>query len=359
MSYKTIVVGTDGSPTATVAVEVAQKLAKRLRGRLVLVGALDAYGIARQPLQTALYEAAEAARAKKVDGTAELIEGTPGESILAAATKHDADLIVVGNRGMGQATRFRLGSVPDWVAHDAPCDLLIVDTTGRAGPREPAPPYTRILAGTDGSGTATEAVRKAYTLASVYAGSVTLVHVGDPLVGAIKLDEVATAKPEDVEVQRRAVEGDPAQVLCDLAESEDAQLVVVGNKGMSGVRRFLGSVPNKVAHEVPSDVLIVKTVDRSVDDLLAGHGGIVLVDGKQLAVYRADDGSTFELSPRCTHMGCTVDWNDSARTWDCPCHGSRFAADGSVVRGPAAEPLERVGGSASSPDGSAPSGDGT
>ncbi|HET9248415.1 MAG TPA: universal stress protein, partial [Actinomycetota bacterium] len=87
MSYRTIVVGTDGSPTASVAVEVAKKLAKRHRGRLVLVGALDAYGISRQPLQTALYEAAEAARSKKVDATAELIEGTPGESILAAAVK--------------------------------------------------------------------------------------------------------------------------------------------------------------------------------------------------------------------------------------------------------------------------------
>ncbi len=351
MPYRTIVVGTDGSPTATVAVEVAQKLTKRLRGRLILVGALDAYGVSRQPLQTALYEAAEGARAKKVDATAELIEGTPGESILAAATKHDADLIVVGNRGMGQATRFRLGSVPDWVAHDAPCDLLIVDTTGRAGPREPAPPYTRILAGTDGSGTATEAVRKAYTLASVYAGSVILVHVGDPLVGAIKLDEVASAKPEDVEVEKRTVEGDPAQRICELAEAEDVQLVVVGNKGMAGVRRFLGSVPNKVAHEVPSDVLIVKTVDRSIDDLDAGHGGLVSVDGRQLAVYRDDEGNTYELSPRCTHMGCTVDWNDSARTWDCPCHGSRFAADGSVVHGPASEPLERIGGSAPSADG--------
>ena len=353
MPYRTIVVGTDGSPTATVAVEVAQKLTKRLRGRLVLVGALDAYGVSRQPLQTALYEAAEGARAKKVDATAELIEGTPGESILAAAIKHDADLIVVGNRGMGQATRFRLGSVPDWVAHDAPCDLLIVDTTGRAGPREPAPPYSKILAGTDGSGTATEAVRKAYTLASVYAGSVILVHVGDPLVGAIKLEEVTSAKPEDVEVQKRTVDGDPAQRICELAEAEDVQLVVVGNKGMAGVRRFLGSVPNKVAHEVPSDVLIVKTVDRSVDDLDAGHGGLVSVDGRQLAVYRDDEGNTVELLPRCTHMGCTVDWNDSARTWDCPCHGSRFAADGSVVHGPASEPLERIGGSAP-PTGGAP-----
>ncbi|HEX5937479.1 MAG TPA: FAD-dependent oxidoreductase [Actinomycetota bacterium] len=346
MSYRTIVVGTDGSPTATVAVEVAQKLAKRHKGRLILVGALDAYGISRQPLQTALYEAAEAARAKKVDATAELIEGTPGESILAAAVKHDADLIVVGNRGMGQATRFRLGSVPDWVAHDSPCDLLIVDTTGRAGPRDPAPPYSRILAGTDGSGTATEAVRKAYTLASMYAGTVMLVHVGDPVVGAIKLEEVASAKPEDIEVERRVVEGDPAQRICELAEAEDVQLVVVGNKGMSGVRRFLGSVPNKVAHEVPSDVLIVKTVDRSADDVGPGHGALVSVDGRQVAFYRDEEGRTVELSARCTHMGCTVDWNDSAKTWDCPCHGSRFAADGSVARGPAADPLERIGGTA-------------
>jgi 3-phenylpropionate/trans-cinnamate dioxygenase ferredoxin reductase subunit len=352
--YRTIVVGTDGSPTATTAVEVAQKLARRLRGRLVLVGALEAHGLQRLPLQTALVEAAEAARAKKVDATAELIEGTPGESIVAAATKHDADLIVVGNRGMGQATRFRLGSVPDWVAHDAPCDLLIVDTTGRAGPRRPAPPYTRILAGTDGSGTATEAVRRAFTLASVYAGTVTLVHVGDPLVGAIKLEEVAGARPEDVEVERRSVEGDPAQRICELAEAEDVQLVVVGNKGMSGVRRFLGSVPNKVAHEVPSDVLIVKTVDRSADDLAPGHGGIVSVGGRQLAVYRDDEGRTYELSPRCTHMGCTVDWNDPAQTWDCPCHGSRFAVDGSVVHGPARDPLERVGGDAPTADGDRP-----
>ena len=354
MPYRTIVVGTDGSPTATMAVEVAQKLARRLRGRLILVGALDAYGLQRLPLQTALYEAAEAARGKRVDATAELIEGTPGESIVAAAKKHDADLIVVGNRGMGQATRFRLGSVPDWVAHDAPCDLLIVDTTGRGDRSEPAPPYLRILAGTDGSGTATEAVRRAFTLASVYAGTVTLAHVGDPLVGAIKLEEVAGAAPEDVEVQRRTVEGDPAQRICELAEAEHVQLVVVGNKGMSGVRRFLGSVPNKVAHEVPSDVLIVKTVDRSADDLAPGHGGIVNVGGRQMAVYRDAEGRTVELSPRCTHMGCTVDWNDPGQTWDCPCHGSRFAVDGSVVHGPAKEPLERVGGDAPERDGAHP-----
>jgi 3-phenylpropionate/trans-cinnamate dioxygenase ferredoxin reductase subunit len=115
---------------------------------------------------------------------------------------------------------------------------------------------------------------------------------------------------------------------------------------MAGVRRFLGSVPNKVAHEVPSDVLIVKTVDRSAEDLAPGHGGLVNLNGRQVAFYRDEDGRTYELSPRCTHMGCTVDWNDPARTWDCPCHGSRFSFDGSVVHGPAKDPLERLGGDA-------------
>ena len=105
----------------------------------------------------------------------------------------------------------------------------------------------------------------------------------------------------------------------ELAETENVQLVVVGNKGMSGVRRFLGSGANKVAHEVPSDVLIVKTVDRSTDDLEPGHGGLVDAGGRQLAVFRDEHGQTYELSPRCTHMGCTVDWNDTAKTWDCPC----------------------------------------
>ena len=346
MSYRTIVVGTDGSPTATLAVEVAQKLTKRLRGKLVLVGALDAYGVTRQPLQTALYEAAEAARAKKVEATAELIEGTPGESILAAATKHDADLIVVGNRGMGQATRFRLGSVPDWIAHDAPCDLLIVDTTGRAGPRDPAPPYTRILAGTDGSGTATEAVRKAYTLASMYAGSV------DPPARGRSTRRRHQARGGGVDEARgrrgREANRPRGSRPADLRARRDGRCAAGCGRQQGHV--WCPAVPRLRAQQGRARGavrrLIVKTVDRSVEDLVAGHGGLVGVDGRQLAVYRDEDGHTYELSPRCTHMGCTVDWNDAAKTWDCPCHGSRFAFDGSVVRGPAAEPLERVGGTA-------------
>lgn len=346
MAYRTIVAGTDGSLTAGVAVGAAVRLAKRCQAKMVLISALSAYGLTRPILKKALRDAAALARQSMVEVIGELDKGTPAEAILEAAERHSADLIVVGNKGIGAATRFRLGSVPDHVAHDAPCDLLIVDTSRAAKVERPSPPYQRILAATDGSPTATEAARKAFELAAIYGGTVTLLHVGDPLVGAIKLDETASGRPEGVEVLPRAVEGDPAERICEIAEQEDVDLVVVGNKGMAGVRRFLGSVPNKVAHEAPTDVLIVKTVDRSVDDLAFGHGGLVDVEGERLAVYRDGRGDTYLLSPRCTHMGCTVDWNDAAKTWDCPCHGSRFAVDGSVVRGPATRPLERVGGTA-------------
>jgi Rieske Fe-S protein len=99
-------------------------------------------------------------------------------------------------------------------------------------------------------------------------------------------------------------------------------------------------VPNRVAHLASTDVLVAKTVDRTLDEIAPGHGAISDVAGRRLSVYRDDDGQLVAVSPRCTHMGCTVDWNDSERTWDCPCHGSRYDVRGQVVRGPAAKPLD-------------------
>ena len=58
--------------------------------------------------------------------------------------------------------------------------------------------------------------------------------------------------------------------------------------------------------------------------------------------FRDDDGSVTMVSAVCTHMGCLVDWNEAERTWDCPCHGSRFKPDGSVIGGPAETPLPKV-----------------
>jgi Rieske Fe-S protein len=74
---------------------------------------------------------------------------------------------------------------------------------------------------------------------------------------------------------------------------------------------------------------------RSVDDLAPGEGGLVRDGTRKLAAYRDDDGGLHVLSSVCTHLGCQVIWNPAERSWDCPCHGSRFHWDGSVLQGPA------------------------
>jgi glycine/D-amino acid oxidase-like deaminating enzyme/nitrite reductase/ring-hydroxylating ferredoxin subunit len=70
-----------------------------------------------------------------------------------------------------------------------------------------------------------------------------------------------------------------------------------------------------------------------------GDGQLVKVDGDLVAASRDADGTVHTVSTRCTHLGCRVAWNRAERTWDCPCHGSRFAPDGAVLEGPAVQPL--------------------
>ena len=76
------------------------------------------------------------------------------------------------------------------------------------------------------------------------------------------------------------------------------------------------------------------------EDLARGEARIMSVDGETLAVHRDDAGRLHTASSDCTHMGCRVAWNTAERTWDCPCHGSRFTPDGEVIQGPATQPLK-------------------
>jgi glycine/D-amino acid oxidase-like deaminating enzyme/nitrite reductase/ring-hydroxylating ferredoxin subunit len=80
---------------------------------------------------------------------------------------------------------------------------------------------------------------------------------------------------------------------------------------------------------------------RTIDDLAPGEGAVVRHEGERVAAYRDEDGDVVAVSPTCTHMGCHVTFNAAERSWDCPCHGSRFAPDGSVLQGPAVHRLER------------------
>ncbi|MHB9107086.1 MAG: FAD-dependent oxidoreductase [Armatimonadota bacterium] len=98
---------------------------------------------------------------------------------------------------------------------------------------------------------------------------------------------------------------------------------------------------------VASNVHIISTLikgkfasyEESVADLPNDDARVVEIDGKKVAVYRDDTGALHAISATCTHMGCIVSWNNAEKTWDCPCHGSRFDADGHVVHPPAIKNL--------------------
>jgi Rieske Fe-S protein len=79
----------------------------------------------------------------------------------------------------------------------------------------------------------------------------------------------------------------------------------------------------------------------SADGIAPGEGRVVGDGLGQTAVYRDDDGVLHAVSARCTHLGCILRFNDGERSWDCPCHGSRFGTDGEVLQGPAVAPLEK------------------
>jgi nucleotide-binding universal stress UspA family protein len=145
--------------------------------------------------------------------------------------------------------------------------------------------FKSIVVGTDGSETAREAVRQATELAGKLGATIQLVSAYEPVPEG-RLREERQEVPEDlqwmvnpredvtttleeaaeelkqagVQVDTHAREGDPADAILDVAEEKNADLIVVGNKGMTGAKRFLlGSVPNKVSHHAPCSVMIIRT----------------------------------------------------------------------------------------------------
>jgi Rieske Fe-S protein len=80
----------------------------------------------------------------------------------------------------------------------------------------------------------------------------------------------------------------------------------------------------------------------SLEELKPGAGAIYRSGISKLAVYRDAAGTLSAHSPVCTHVGCLIHWNSTERCWDCPCHGSHFAPDGSVLNGPATKPLAKA-----------------
>lgn len=87
--------------------------------------------------------------------------------------------------------------------------------------------------------------------------------------------------------------------------------------------------------------LLFQIPSEEVEHLPNGHGGVVFFHGKKMGVYKEDDGSIHAVELRCPHLGCQVEWNQDERSWDCPCHGSRFDYFGQLISGPAQKDITK------------------
>jgi nucleotide-binding universal stress UspA family protein len=276
--YATIIVGSDGSVTAERAVRRAATIAHGLSAPLLVAtaytrsrpedhgslsqraresgsGEVHGFGFigAQETAQDGAAIASKAFSGLQIDTTTP--QGDAAGSMLELAEDNPDSLLVVGGQGLGASGIFLLGNVPNKIAHHAVSDILIVRTSGDRG--EDAP--SSVLIGTDGSKTATKALDQGVAVAKALHAAVTILAVGNASWATDVLAEAEERLAKsDVAVTTEHHEGDAAAVLVERAA--DHGLIVLGNRGMTGARRFLlGSVPNKVSHHVAADLLIVKT----------------------------------------------------------------------------------------------------
>lgn len=275
-TYSEVVVGSDGSPTAQCAVRAASVVAAKLGARLTIAtswyrkrddepstrevstsfpGGSAAAMEARWAQETAT-DGAAIARKLGVEDIRQLTpEGGPADSLLELADEGPDTLVVVGTVGLTQRGERMVGNVPHQLTHHASRDLLLVgteDCDDNMG-------WPRIALATDGSKTAAVACEHGLALARALGAEAVLLTVA----ASQKEGEAILAKAaghflggEDLDrhiIENSSASGGLAKV------GTDFDLLVIGNKGMSGPSRLLGSVSNRVTHEVPTDILLVNT----------------------------------------------------------------------------------------------------
>jgi nucleotide-binding universal stress UspA family protein len=266
MSSRPIVVGTDGSPTAKLAVDKAGEVARALGATAHVVcvpGALEAYEWpARISAQQIVAAAAERLQSRGINAETHLPkdQGDAGLALVAVAEQEQAQMIVVGNKGMTGIRRL-LGSLPNTVSHQARCDVLIVPTQSDSLPEFAG---RSVVVGADGPGATREAIR----LAKALGGGLHVVSGSKPRDSQEPAPEAVTAEAAEqgVSVTTHARDGDLADGLLDVADKHDAAIVVVGGKGMrAGDRERFGNVSDKLSHKGTVSVLIAFSADETAD----------------------------------------------------------------------------------------------
>ena len=273
MSENPIVAGTDGSPTAQLAMDRAGELAKALGAPVHVVcvpSALEAHEWpARISAQQIVAEASDRLQSQGVEVQTHLPKVLQGEAALAlvgVAEQEHAQMLVVGNKGMTGIRRL-LGSLPNRVSHEARCDVLIVPTQSRA-----VSEYSgrSVVVGTDGSSGETRTLNEGIRLSKALGGELHIVAMSqstDSTESALA-EAAAKAANQGVVAVTHAPEGDPGDALLELADKHDPAVIVVGDKGMhAGERERFGNIADKISHKGVTSVLIVFTGGES------GHDG--------------------------------------------------------------------------------------
>jgi glycine/D-amino acid oxidase-like deaminating enzyme/nitrite reductase/ring-hydroxylating ferredoxin subunit len=131
-----------------------------------------------------------------------------------------------------------------------------------------------------------------------------------------------------------------AMIIADLATGKDnpwlAMFDATRVKPVAGAGEFIKENAEVAAHLLGG---YLSRKPKSYEELASGDAAIMKIDGDNVAAFRDEQGVAHAVSAVCSHMGCLVGWNETDRSWDCPCHGSRFALDGEVIHGPATRPL--------------------
>ncbi len=280
--FKKILVPVDGSHSSLHAEELAALIAKNFSSKVTVIHVIShdllhpGSQLRHQVPSSVLSEISDwfSQAGKKIIWDAEALfkeEGIeidakiieyedPAETIIRMARAEKYDLVVMGNRGETEAEVMSLGSNAEKVSRHAECSVLIAkQKTG----------LSKILVAVDGSQSAEKALEHAVQLAKKHKANLTLLNVGESKLFGFKPEMVrdagkrilsdATDKVKGLKLNSQLEFGNPAETIIDIAEKGNYDLIIVGSRGISNVKRFfLGSVSDDVSHHAKSSVFIVR-----------------------------------------------------------------------------------------------------
>lgn len=269
-AFGRILVGTDGSSRAEVAVHQGARLAKLTGVRLEVIYVIDSGHSHAEDLEAAatgaLEEAGRIASVEHAEADVRILAGDPAEGLARESEEHGVGLICVGPDAGLLERQFPLGRVAAHVLRVAPCSVLIAREGSERFP-------SSIVCGVDGSERSVETARLAATIAKAAGVELRLVHVipvfrghneewevgpGEEIPAEIA-PAIAAARSRGIEPKAEMAMGRPENALVEVAKRDGADLVVVGHRGISGMaRRLLGSVSEHVAAHAGCSALVAR-----------------------------------------------------------------------------------------------------